>query len=82
MKQKRGGTLLRDWLRDERRTQEWLGAEIGTHQTNVSAWIRGRPIPLDMAVAIERLTGIDPKEWLSDAEQSGEHAAVSASRSA
>jgi len=67
---KRGGERLRVWLEDERRTQQWLGEQIGTHQTNVSAWIRGRPIPLEMAVKIEKLTGIEVEDWTAEAEES------------
>lgn len=68
---KRGGVRLRDWLRDERRTQEWLAEQIGSYQTNVSAWIRGRPIPVDMAVKIQKLTGVEVEEWTIEAEESG-----------
>lgn len=71
MTQKRGGVRLRDWIRDERRTQEWIGEQIGTHQTNVSAWIRGRPIPLDKAVAIQKLTGIGIEDWVVEAGETG-----------
>lgn len=67
----RGGARLRDWLRDERRTQEWLGEQVGTHQTNISAWLRGRPIPLDMALKLRTLTGINVEDWTEEAEASG-----------
>lgn len=68
MIQKRGGARLRDWLRKERRTQEWLAEQIGTHQTNVSAWIRGRPLPVRMAVRIKDLTEIPIEDWDADME--------------
>lgn len=68
MIQKRGGARLRDWLRGERRTQEWLALEIGTHQTNVSAWIRGRPLPIRMARKIRDVTNIPIEDWDQDAE--------------
>ncbi len=68
---KRGGVRLRDWLKNERRTQEWLADQIGTHQTNVSRWILGRPIPTAMAVKLEELTGIEVREWTVEAEESG-----------
>ena len=71
MAPKRGGVRLRDWLREERRTQEWFAERLGTHQTNVSAWIRGRPIPTAMAVKVEELTGIEVREWTVEAEESG-----------
>lgn len=68
---KRGGVRLRAWLDQERRSQEWLGEQIGTHQTNISAWIRGRPIPVEEAVAIKKLTGIEVEEWTVEAAESG-----------
>ncbi len=71
MVEMRGGVQLREWLSSERRTQEWLGEQLGTHQTNVSAWIRGRSIPLDMAVKLKALTGIDVEEWTVEAEAIG-----------
>jgi plasmid maintenance system antidote protein VapI len=72
MVQKRGGVRLRQWLRDERRTQEWLGEQIGSHQTNVSAWIRGeRQVPIEKAVKLEKLTGIEVEEWTVAADDSG-----------
>ncbi len=72
---------MRAWLREHRRSQDWLGEQVSAHQTNVSAWIRGRTVPLDAAVAIEKLTGIKAEEWLvdadvPDADESGEHTAV------
>lgn len=70
MKNTRGGVRLRDWLREERRTQEWLGEQIGTHQTNVSRWILGREPPLAMALAVKEITGIDPADWLLPADES------------
>ena len=79
MTQTRGGVLLRRWLREERRSQEWVAGQIGTHQTNVSAWTRGRPIPLDKAIAIRDLTGIAVEAWAEeadDADESGEHSAL------
>lgn len=76
MHPKRAGVRLREWLDAERRSQEWLGEQIGTHQTNVSAWIRGRPVPVSAAVAIEKLTGIEVEDWTVEADDSGEHNAV------
>lgn len=70
MMQKRGGVRLRDWLREERRTQEWLAKQIGTHQTNVSAWIRGRPLPVKMAIKIRKVTEIEIEAWDQDIESS------------
>lgn len=68
---KRGGVRLRDWLHKERRTQKWMAEQIDTHQTNVSAWILGRPIPLAAAVAIQRLVGIEVEDWIVEADETG-----------
>lgn len=64
MSQRRGGALLRAWLKDERRSQEWLAEQIDNSQTNISQWILGpRPPPLDVALAIEKVTGIAVHAW-------------------
>ena len=70
--QKRGGVRLRQWLKDNRRNQDWLAEQIDTHQTNVSAWILGRPIPLDAAVAIRKITDIPVEDWLVPASESSQ----------
>lgn len=70
MEQKRGGALLGAWLKKHERTQAWLGRQINESQQNLSAWIRGRPIPLATAVAIRRLTDIPVEDWLVAAESS------------
>ena len=64
---KRGGARLRRWLQEKARTQEWLAEQIGTHQTNVSAWILGRPISIEMAVAIRKVTRIPVEDWVEPA---------------
>lgn len=69
--QRRGGELLRRWLEDERRSQEWIADQIGTHQTNVSRWIRGWDMPLDMAIAIRKVTGIEVETWVQPGVESG-----------
>ena len=66
--QKRGGVRLRRWLKDNRRTQEWLAEQIDTHQTNVSAWILGRPLPVEAAIAIRKVTDIPVEDWIVPAE--------------
>lgn len=73
MNQTQGGVLLRRWLKNERRSQQWLADEIGepcrNSQTNISAWIIGpRPPPLAVAIAIRDITGIDVDEWTKPAE--------------
>lgn len=60
----RGGARLKAWLRDHGKTQEWLAARLGTHQTTVSAWILGRAVPLDMALGIRRITKIPVEDWV------------------
>jgi hypothetical protein len=67
----RAGVRLREWLEAERRSQMWLSEQIGTHQTNVSAWIRGRPIPLAAAIAIEKIAGIPVGDWVAEADETG-----------
>ena len=66
---KRGGVRLRAWLKKNGLTQRDLGVKLGTHQTNVSAWILGRPIPVEMAVAIEKLTKIPVEDWTVPADE-------------
>jgi len=81
MNQRRGGALLRAWLKDERRSQEWLAEQIGNSQTNISAWILGpRPPPLDVALAIEKTTGIPVHAW-GEAADSGTDVAAQAKAS-
>jgi plasmid maintenance system antidote protein VapI len=70
MSRTRGGARLQKWLEDERRSQAWLAEQIGFHQTNISAWIRGRPISLAAAQSIEAVTSIATELWL-EAEESG-----------
>ena len=59
--------MVAEWLTSERRSQAWLAEQISTHQTNVSAWIRGRPIPLDKAIAIRAITGTPVEAWAEPA---------------
>lgn len=63
----RAGVRLRKWLKDNDRDQTWIAEQIGTSQQNVSAWMRGRPIPLAMAVGIRRVTKIAVEDWLVEA---------------
>jgi hypothetical protein len=44
-----------------------LADQIGTHQTNVSRWIRGDVPPLPMALKIEAVTRIGVAEWAEPA---------------
>jgi transcriptional regulator with XRE-family HTH domain len=70
MKRSQAGVRLRQWLQDERRTQEWLAEQLGTFQPNVSRWIRGGPPPsIETAKAIRRITGISIEAWTEPAPQ-------------
>jgi len=64
----RGGARLKAWIRNNGKTQEWVAERIGTHQTNVSAWILGRPVPLEAAIAIRRITKIPVEDWIVPAQ--------------
>ncbi len=66
----RGGARLRQWLKEKNKTQEWLAEQIGTHQTNVSAWILGRPVSIEMALAIRKVTRIPVEDWIQPASPS------------
>lgn len=65
----KGAVRLRQWLRDERRTQEWLATELGTRQTTVSRWVLGTGQPkIRFALALCRITGISVELWAETAE--------------
>lgn len=67
-----GGSLLKKWLEGERRSQGWLADQLGTHQTNVSRWIRGEfPPPIAAAISIRGITGIEVEEWAKESDESG-----------
>ncbi len=54
---------LQDWLKNERRSQAWLAQEVGgIHQTTVSLWLHGGRMPLEAAIRISRITGIDVED--------------------
>lgn len=74
--QTRGGAELRAWLKAEGKTQEWLADQIKTHQTNVSAWILGRPISIEAAVAIRGVTEIPVEHWIVPASESSRSVAA------
>lgn len=72
-----GGLRLRAWIKDERRTQEWIAEQVGAHQTSVSRWLKGGEVPLAAALKLHEITGIEPEAWLAKtADESGEHAAL------
>lgn len=79
MKTTRGGRLLAEWIVSDRRTQQWLADKMDTHQTNVSAWIRGvpgRPVPLDKAIMIRDITGIAVEAWTVEEDAAAESGPV------
>jgi hypothetical protein len=54
---------LRDWLKAERRTQDWLAEQVGdVHQTTVSLWLRGGEIPLEKALRLAHITGLSVED--------------------
>ena len=64
----RGARLLLEWMKKWDRTQKWVGEHIvvkgeKVHQTNISAWIIGRAIPIGAAIEIRELTGIPVEAW-------------------
>ena len=64
---------MRQWLKDERRTQEWLAKELRVRQTSVSRWLRDSKTTtptLESAIAIRRLTGVSLESWLEPVDQS------------
>lgn len=68
----RGSLRLAEWLKANGLTQEAFAEKLGTHQTNVSAWLTGvRDISLKNAVAIATVTGIPVEEWTLSSEESG-----------
>ncbi len=61
-----GRDRLREWMKANDHNQQWLADQIRTHQTNVSAWLRGRAVPLDMAIRLRAVTGIEVEAWVTD----------------
>ena len=75
----RAGIALREWLRTERRTQQWLAAQLSgrltekVHQTTVSRWIRGeKPPTVPEGIAIQDVTGVPLSGWGERAESETE----------
>lgn len=64
-----GARLLLQWMSDNgKKSQKWVGNQLTVrgepvHQTNISAWIIGRAIPIEAAVALRALTGIPVEAW-------------------
>jgi len=60
-----GATLLRQWLKNQGRTQFELCAEIGAQPSVLYGWLSGRTRPcLRHALRLERLAGIAPRLWM------------------
>lgn len=66
----KGCARLRAWLRDERRSQAWIAEQVGVHQTAVSRWLGGAVPPLESALELRRVTGIEVEDWAVLAEPS------------
>lgn len=64
----RGVNALKEWLRAECRSQNWLAKQIHAHQTSVSMWLTGRPVSLAIAIKIRDVTGIPIEDWAVEAE--------------
>lgn len=59
-----GREQVRDVLRDRGITQKELAAELGIHETHLSAILAGRDFPsLSLAVRLENLTGIPARDF-------------------
>lgn len=55
---------LRVWLAQHEKTQEWLAFKVGIDHTLLSRVLAGyRPISDDLAIRIERVTGIDIRKF-------------------
>lgn len=62
-----GPELLREWCDAQPRgAQSYLARELGIHRSNICDILHRRSRPtLDMAFAIEALTGVPPESWLA-----------------
>lgn len=57
---------LRDWLERERRTQDWLAGELEISTPFMSQIVSGKRVPsLPLALEIERITGISPRDLMA-----------------
>jgi transcriptional regulator with XRE-family HTH domain len=57
---------IQDWLRERRKTQQWLAAQIGISPVYLSLILRGHRSPsLRVAVRLERVSGLSAVEFLA-----------------
>lgn len=64
-----GREQVREVLRSRGITQKELAAELGIHETHLSAILAGRDFPsLSLAVRIENLTGIPARDFADTRE--------------
>ena len=63
MKPKASG-LLEKWLEKNNRSQQWLAAKVGVHQTTVRLWIQGSLPSIPLAAKLESVTGIAVGQWI------------------
>lgn len=73
----KGAVRLKAWLTANEKHQQWLAERLTelragerVYQATVSTWLRGSQIPLWAALAIEKVTEIDPEEWTIPADES------------
>ncbi|MCR4376283.1 MAG: helix-turn-helix domain-containing protein [Acidobacteria bacterium] len=60
---KRKPTALRQWLNSREETQTWLADQLGISDAFASELLSGKRTPsLSLAVRIETLTGIAPRD--------------------
>lgn len=50
------------WLRDNGKTQEWLGRECGVRQTTASQWVRGSGMTVENALRVAKVTGLSVED--------------------
>lgn len=71
--------LVRRWLAEQQRTQEWLAGALGVSPAAVVAWLSGRQWPiLETAAVLERLTegAVAASAWADPVVVRDRHAAA------
>lgn len=62
----KGTRALCEWREAKGLTQMQIAELVGTSQTNVSAWLRGRVPRFSMLARLEAVAGIPVRAWLDD----------------
>jgi plasmid maintenance system antidote protein VapI len=58
------GIAVEAWLRKNKRTRAWLAESIGIDRVSLWRMMMGlRPARLDVALTIEKLTGVATSKW-------------------